>query len=259
MAFRKKKALGQHFLKDSGTARKIAGELPPFGNSSVLEVGPGLGALTRELLQLDGIDLWLVETDEEAVKELREHFPELEGRIEKKDFLEMDLTDFPELIVTGNFPYSISSPLLVRMAEERDRVRKVVGMFQKEFADRIRALPGSKAYGRISVLVQAFFDAEKLFHLEPGAFSPAPKVRSSVIRLVRNDRKELPCDEAHFFRVVKSAFGQRRKTLRNALKGMIPEEGRSHPLFDQRAESLSVDAFIALTRYFEGKGSSPEG
>ncbi len=256
--FRKKKALGQHFLRDKGVARKVSRALLPIENASVLEIGPGLGALTQELLGIEEIDLHLVETDEEAVHELHERYPELKGRTFLSDFLEMDLRPFPELIITGNFPYSISSPLLVRLTEERDRVRKLVGMFQKEFADRMRAEPGTREGGRISILVQTFFHVEKLFHVEPNSFSPPPKVRSSVIRLERNERGELPCDEHHYFRVVKAAFGQRRKTLRNALKGMIPPNGKEHPIFGKRAEALSVEDFIVLTCYLEGRGELPD-
>ncbi len=257
MAFQKKRSLGQHFLKDRGIARRIAKELLPIEEAQVLEIGPGLGALSKELFE-EGIEAWMVETDQEAVKKLQELFPAQKERILQEDFLKLDLKSFSGLIVTGNFPYSISSPLLVRMVEERDRVRKLVGMFQKEFADRIHAEPGTKNYGRISVLVQSFFNAEKLFHVEARSFSPPPRVRSSVIRLVRNEREELPCDEARFFRVVKQAFGQRRKTLRNALKGWIPESSRRSPFFDQRAEALSVEAFIELTRHLEGKRDVPE-
>lgn len=255
--FRKKKALGQHFLKDRSIAARIASALPPLGDAQVLEIGPGLGALTRELLELEGIDLYMVETDEEAVEELQKNFPDQKERILEQDFLDCDLSGFSDIIITGNFPYSISSPLLVRVSEERDKVRKLVGMFQKEFADRVRAGPGSKVYGRISVLVGTFYDARKLFHVEPGSFSPPPKVRSSVIELIRNERASLPCDEANYFRVVKEAFGQRRKTLRNALKSRIPEEDRQHPFLSKRAEELSIEAFIELTRYLEGQRELP--
>jgi 16S rRNA (adenine1518-N6/adenine1519-N6)-dimethyltransferase len=255
--FRKKKALGQHFLKDRSIAARIASALPPLGDAQVLEIGPGLGALTRELLELEGIDLYMVETDEEAVEELQRTFPDLKERILEEDFLDSDLSGFSDIIITGNFPYSISSPLLVRVSEEREKVRKLVGMFQKEFADRVRAGPGSKVYGRISVLVGTFFDARKLFHVEPGSFSPPPKVRSSVIELVRNERSSLPCEETLYFQVVKEAFGQRRKTLRNALKSRIPEEDRKHPFLSKRAEELSIEAFIELTRYLEGERELP--
>lgn len=257
-AFRKKKALGQHFLKDRGIAQRIASALPPVDNAKVLEIGPGLGALSEKLLQLEGIDLLTVETDEEAVTELKRKLPELDGRVIQADFLELDLSPYPELIITGNFPYSISSPLLVKLAEERDRVRKLVGMFQKEFADRIRAEPGNKAYGRISVLVQTFFDAEKCFHVEPRSFAPPPKVRSSVVKLVRNEREALPCDQSLYFRIVKQAFGQRRKTLRNALKDLLSEEARKAELFGKRAEELSIEQFIGVTKFLEGKGELPE-
>ena len=258
-AFQKKKALGQHFLKDHGIASRIASSLPPLGDAQVIEVGPGLGALTQELLKLDGIDLFMVETDEEAVRDLQKEFPDQRERILRQDFLDTDLSAFSDLIITGNFPYSISSPLLVRVSEERDKVRKLVGMFQKEFADRVRAGPGSKAYGRISVLVRTFYEARKLFHVEPGSFSPPPKVRSSVIELVRNERRSLPCDEANYFQVVKEAFGQRRKTLRNALKARIPEEDRQEAFLAKRAEELSIEAFIELTRYLEGQRELPSG
>lgn len=258
-AFHKKKALGQHFLKDQGIARKIAAALLPLGGAQVLEIGAGTGALTEELLRLEGIDPYMVETDEEAVDELIRSFPEQKERILKEDVLSTDLSPFSDLIMTGNFPYSISSPLLVRSVEERHRIRKVVGMFQKEVADRIRAEPGSKAYGRLSVLVQSFYDVERLFIVEPGSFSPPPKVRSAVVRMTRNDRQEFPCDEALFFKVVKEAFSQRRKTLRNALRSRLPENAREAPFLNKRAEELSVGSFIELTLYLEGKKGLPSG
>lgn len=253
--FRKKKALGQHFLTNDGIAQKIADSLPTIENASILEVGPGLGALTRHLLGLEGVELRVVELDEEAIAELKKAHPELGDRVIQSDFLDLDLERLPEgpLILTGNFPYSISSPILVRMAEERDRIGAMVGMFQKEFADRVRAEPGSRTYGRISVLLQTFFDVELLFHVEPGSFSPPPKVRSSVIRAVRNERKALPCDEDFYFEVVKQAFGQRRKTLRNALKGIAGGKELSDPLFDRRAEELGVEEFIRIASFLEEK------
>ncbi|MFB6257168.1 MAG: 16S rRNA (adenine(1518)-N(6)/adenine(1519)-N(6))-dimethyltransferase RsmA [Flavobacteriales bacterium] len=257
-AFRKKKELGQHFLRDRGIAQKIAAEIAPLEHAQLLEIGPGLGALTRALQPHAGTSLYLVESDEDAVRELRESFPELKEHLIHKDFLELDLEPFSELIITGNFPYSISSPLLVRITEERDRIRELVGMFQKEFADRIRAEPGSKAYGRISVMVQAFYDTSLCFHVEPGSFSPPPKVRSSVVRLKRKKRTILPCDERRFFQVVKQAFGKRRKTLRNALKELIPEDDRKASFFGKRAEELSIETFIQLTLYMEGKGELPK-
>lgn len=256
--FQKKKVLGQHFLKDPRISSLIASELPPLNDATVLEIGAGLGALSEKLLQLEEIDLRAVETDKEAVEELQKSLPEVKDRIIQADFLQLDLNPYPELIITGNFPYSISSPLLVRVAEERDRVRKLVGMFQKEFADRIRAEPGSKAYGRISVLVQTFYDADKCFHVEPGSFSPPPKVRSSVVKLIRNERNTLPCDQAFYFRIVKQAFGQRRKTLRNALKDLLNDEARKRPFFGKRAEELSIEEFIGLAIYLEGRGELPE-
>lgn len=243
-----KKHLGQHFLKEDSIAHRIAMSLTGHGGyAHVLEVGPGTGALTRHLLAREAFATTCYEVDAESVPYLREHFPGIDVR--EEDFLRIDpraVTEGP-FAVAGNFPYNISTQIVFKVLEHRNRCTELVGMFQKEVADRIRAPHGSKTYGITSVLAQAWYGIELLFHVEPGSFIPPPKVRSSVIRMKRNDVQRLPCDEALFFRVVKTAFNQRRKTLRNALKP-LPECERGVPAAyaDRRAEQLSVQEFIAL-------------
>lgn len=247
---RPKKHLGQHFLKEDSIAQRIADGLTGHGGyRSVIEVGPGTGALTRHLAQRTDIDLTCVEMDRESVAHLHNAFPAL--RVIDGDFLALDLsrTITPPFAVIGNFPYNISTQIVFKVLEYRSGCTELVGMFQKEVADRIRATHGSKVYGITSVLVQAFYTVELLFHVEPGSFTPPPKVRSSVIRMKRNATAALPCDERLFFQVVKTAFNQRRKTLGNALKasGFFPE-GVPPEFTAKRAEQLSVANFIALTQ-----------
>jgi len=258
MEVRAKKALGQHFLTDQRVARAIVDALEIPGQARndypVLEIGPGMGVLTQYLLERPEIDLRLVELDGESVEYLLTHFQGMQGRLWQADYLKLDVHRlFPgEYCIIGNFPYNISSQIFFKILDDKDRVPQVVCMIQKEVAERIAEKPGSKTYGILSVLLQAWYDIEYLFTVGPGAFAPPPKVQSAVIRLRRNSRTDLGCDEALFKKVVKTAFGQRRKTLRNALKVMMPEGfDASDPVFDLRAEKLSVEDFVALTRLFQ--------
>ncbi len=251
MEVRAKKSLGQHFLTDQGIARSIVDALSGSGVRDVLEIGPGMGVLTRYLLQREDIDLRPVEIDTESVDYLLGHFPELEGKLYMADYLKLDIRQIfgGEYRVIGNFPYNISSQIFFKILDDKDRVPEVVCMIQKEVAERIAEQPGSKTYGILSVLLQAWYDIEYLFTVGSGAFCPPPKVQSAVIRLTRNSRTALGCDDRLFRQVVKTAFNQRRKTLRNALKPILPEGfDSSAELFDLRAERLSVEDFIALTR-----------
>ena len=233
MEVRAKKALGQHFLTDQRIARTIVDSLSAGSVRDVLEIGPGMGVLTKYLLEREDIDLKLVELDEEAAAYLLTHFPGMQGRLHLADYLKLDMHE---------------------ILDDRDRIPEVVCMIQKEVADRIAEKPGSRTYGILSVLLQAWYDIEYICSVEPGAFAPPPKVRSAVIRLRRNSRTELPCDEKLFRQTVKTAFNQRRKTLRNALKPMLPEGfDSSDPIFDLRAERLSVEDFIALTGMISGR------
>lgn len=249
---RPKKRLGQHFLTDQRIAQKIAQALTGWKEyTQVLEVGPGMGVLTRYLLEDERFELHAVELDEESVDYLNDHFPSLEGRIYYEDFLKKDLsTLFREpFALIGNFPYNISSQIFFKVLEHRQQIPEVVGMIQKEVAQRIAEGPGNKTYGILSVLLQAYYQVEYLFTVPPGVFNPPPKVHSAVVRLRRNDTKRLDCDEKWFFRIVKQGFQNRRKTLRNALKVMnMTEEVRSLPLLDKRAEQLSVADFVFLTQ-----------
>jgi 16S rRNA (adenine1518-N6/adenine1519-N6)-dimethyltransferase len=248
-----KKHLGQHFLKEDGIAQRIADGLTGHGGyTTVIEVGPGTGALTKHLLARKAFTTTCFEVDRESVHYLRAQYPGIDVR--EEDFLRMDPDGVTEgrFAVAGNFPYNISTQIVFKVLEHRDRCTELVGMFQKEVADRIRAPHGSKTYGITSVLAQAYYDVELLFHVEPGSFIPPPKVRSSVIRMKRNRVERLPCDESLFFRVVKTAFNQRRKTLRNALKPLPELTGAPPAEFaGRRAEQLSVADFIALTRAIE--------
>lgn len=257
---RPKKSLGQHFLKDKNIAAKIAGSLragQPGYPTEVIEVGPGTGVLTEFLVQKEGIRLWLVEVDARMVEHLREHFPELGKRIVHDDFLKVDIHNLirgnEQVSVIGNFPYHISSPILFRVLAQRARIREMVGMFQKEVAERVAAKPRTKAYGIPSVLVQAFYDVKVLFSVSGHVFYPPPKVNSAVIRLERKKNESLGCDEALFTRVVKEAFGKRRKVLRNALKprlGGVTVERED--LLSRRAEELTVEDFVYLTNALSG-------
>lgn len=246
---RAKKHLGQHFLKDTPTAAAIAGALTGHGQyPKVLEIGPGMGVLTRFLLEDERFETWVIEIDTESVDYLNQHYPSLKGRILEGDFLRWRPEEMgsPYAII-GNFPYNISSQIFFRVLEIRDDVPEVVCMLQKEVAQRIASPPGNKDYGILSVFLQAYYDIEYLFTVAPGLFSPPPKVQSGVIRLKRNSVKTLNCDEKLFFTIVKTAFNQRRKMLRNALKPIgweIPE----NEYLEKRAEQLSVSDFVELTR-----------
>lgn len=257
MEVRAKKALGQHFLTDQNVARTIVSSLSEGSDTvphAVLEIGPGMGVLTQYLLQREDIDLMMVEIDTESVEYLLTHFPGMQGRLIEADYLKLNIHKFfsgPYRII-GNFPYNISSQIFFKILEDKDMVPEVVCMIQKEVADRIAEKPGSKTYGILSVLLQAWYDIDYIISVGSGAFAPPPKVQSAVIRLRRNGRESLGCDEKLFKTVVKTAFNQRRKTLRNALKPLMGEGfDASDPVFDLRAERLSVEDFVALTRRFE--------
>lgn len=250
MQVRAKKALGQHFLTDQSIARTIVGALGTGGPRDVLEIGPGMGVLTQYLLQREDIDLKMVELDTESVEYLLTNFAGIEGRIYEADYLRLDIHRlFPgEYRVIGNFPYNISSQIFFKILDDKDLVPEVVCMIQKEVADRIAEKPGSKTYGILSVLLQAWYDIDYIVSVGSGAFNPPPKVQSAVIRLRRNSRTRLGCDEKLFKNVVKTAFNQRRKTLRNALKPLLPEGfDTSDSVFDLRAERLGVEDFVRLT------------
>ena len=250
MEVRAKKALGQHFLTDQGIAMTIVDSLEAGGVRNVLEIGPGMGVLTQYLLKRDDIDLKLVELDGESVEYLLTHFPGMQGKLYEMDYLKLDVhLLFPgEYRVIGNFPYNISSQIFFKILEDKDRVTEVVCMIQKEVADRIAEKPGTKTYGILSVLLQAWYDIDYIISVGSGAFCPPPKVQSAVIRLRRNGRSSLGCDERLFKMVVKTAVNQRRKTLRNALKPLITDAVDTNtPVFDLRAERLSVEDFVALT------------
>ena len=296
MEVRAKKALGQHFLTDQRIAQAIVNALsldwsetmpasagrpapglsekvgkgfmaaggPGESYSPILEVGPGMGVLTQYLLQREDIDLKLVEIDGESVDYLLTHFAGMQGRLLQADFLNLRLEKiFPErFAVIGNFPYNISSQIFFKILDYRERIPEVVCMIQKEVAERIAEGPGSKTYGILSVLLQAWYDIEYLFSVGSGCFAPPPKVESAVIRLTRNGRTDLGCDESLFKAIVKTAFGQRRKMMRNPLKPLIAakaaREGWSDeeraaftasPVFERRPETLSVEDFIALTNF----------
>lgn len=255
MEVRAKKALGQHFLTDQSIARSIVDALTQDAERNVLEIGPGMGVLTQYLLQREDIDLKMVELDGESVDYLLTHFKNLPGKIYQADYLRLDIHRLfsGTYRVIGNFPYNISSQIFFKILDDKDRIPEVVCMIQKEVADRIAEGPGSKTYGILSVLLQAWYDIDYILSVGPGAFAPPPKVKSAVIRLRRNERTELGVDESLFKRVVKMSFNQRRKTLRNALKPLIVEKGidASDEVFDLRAERLGVEDFIDLTRRFQ--------
>ncbi len=248
---RAKKHLGQHFLTDKNIATKIVDALRPQGSyTKVLEVGPGMGILSDILLQRTEYDTHLLDIDTESYLFLQKKYPQLGQRLINADFLEVDLSaifDGPFAII-GNFPYNISSQILFKVLDNRQQVPEVVGMFQKEVAERCNAKAGSKEYGILSVFLQAYYKVEYLFTVKAGVFNPPPKVLSAVIRLTRNDTKELDCDEKLFWQVVKAGFNQRRKTLRNALSSLINKEAMANePALDLRAERLTVADFVALT------------
>lgn len=251
---RAKKHLGQHFLTDEGIAEKIADSLTYKGYDDVLEIGPGMGVLTKYLLKKE-VTTHVIEIDTESVEYLKTNYLNLADRIIEKDFLKYDLKavfqDRPFAVI-GNFPYNISSQILFKTLEMRDQVPEFSGMFQKEVALRICSKEGSKVYGILSVLTQAFYDAFYLFTVPPSVFNPPPKVDSGVLLLKRKENYQLPCDEKLLFRIVKTGFQQRRKTLRNSLKSFdLSDNIKSNPIFDQRPEQLSVAQFISLTQLLE--------
>ncbi len=249
---RAKKALGQHFLTDLSIAERIAGTVSDYRGLPVLEVGPGMGVLTQFLLA-QGHDLKVVELDGESVHYLQAAFPQLEGRIVAADFLRLDLDQVMgpgQWVVIGNYPYNISSQIFFKVLDYKDRVACCSGMLQREVAQRIAAGPGSKTYGILSVLLQAWYDIEYLFTVDENVFNPPPKVKSGVVKLVRNGVKQLDCDERLFKTVVKTSFGMRRKTLRNSLKSLFPSGSPelAASIFDRRPEQLGVAQFVELTR-----------
>lgn len=248
MEVRAKKSLGQHFLKDENIARQIADSLTGL-TSHVLEIGPGMGVLTKYLYNKPELDFHAIEIDRESVAYLHNHYPSL--NVVEGDFLDLDLStlfDQPFAVI-GNFPYNISSQILFKVFDNRNRIPEVVGMFQKEVAERVAAKPGSKTYGILSVLLSAFYDIEYLFTVHEYVFNPPPKVKSAVIRLRCNGVNTLECDENLFVRVVKIGFNQRRKTLRNALRQLnMPLDAVPERFLSLRAEQLSVDDFITLTK-----------
>lgn len=283
MEVRAKKSLGQHFLTDLSIAQRIADSLTApvtpgdstrdtgsstssgkdgAGQTDVLEVGPGMGVLTQFLLQRPELNLKMVEIDRESVDYLLVHFPQVNGSLIEADFLKLRLETFfkGQFCIIGNFPYNISSQIFFKILDYKESVPQVVCMIQKEVAERIAEKPGSKTYGILSVLLQAWYDIEYLFTVGEGAFNPPPKVKSAVIRLVRNSRKELGCDESLFKAVVKTSFNQRRKTMRNSLRPIVSAKASregwneeqvsaflSQPVFDLRPERLGVEDFISLT------------
>ncbi len=252
-----KKHLGQHFLKDESIAQAIADTLSLVGYDTVLEIGPGMGVLTKYLLQKE-VETFVIEIDTESVAYLNENYPKLQDKIISKDFLKYNLNDTfqgKSLAIIGNFPYNISTQIVFRVLEYRSQIPEFAGMFQKEVAERICEKKGTKAYGILSVLVQAFYDADYLFTVDEHVFNPPPKVKSGVLRLRRKENFDLPCSEKLFFTVVKTAFQQRRKTLRNSLKSLnLPDSLREDIIFNLRPEQLSVADFIALTQKIEANG-----
>lgn len=251
MMVRPKKHLGQHFLTDPAIAARIVELLPLKSEMTVMEVGPGTGILTGILLEKIPGSLVAVEIDTESASYLARKYPTLADRLIRDDFLKLDEAYFrvPELHIIGNFPYNISSQIFFKILGQRNHVRSVVCMIQKEVADRIIAPPGSRTYGILSVLLQAFYKAEHGFNVKPGSFHPPPKVSSSVIKLTRNETQKLDCNEDLFFRVVKTTFQQRRKMIRNSIKTILLTLGDESPLLSKRPEQLGVAEFVSLTNF----------
>lgn len=252
-----KKHLGQHFLKDESIAQKIADTLNLEGYDEILEIGPGMGVLTKYLLEKP-VNTYVIEIDSESVVYLDENFPKLKGRIISQDFLKYNINevfDGKQFAIIGNFPYNISTQIVFKALEYRDQIPEFAGMFQKEVAERICEKKGSKAYGILSVLAQAFYEAEYLFTVDENVFIPPPKVKSGVLRLRRKENYSLPCSEKLFFSVVKTAFQQRRKTLRNSLKTLnLSDNLREDAIFDLRPEQLSVEQFVSITQKIAADG-----
>jgi 16S rRNA (adenine1518-N6/adenine1519-N6)-dimethyltransferase len=250
MIIRPKKSIGQHFLRDLGIAQRIAGTLSAYQGLPVLEVGPGRGVLTRCLLD-DGHDLSVVEIDKASVLYLEQNFPALNGRIFEEDFLQMKLGNVydSKCCIIGNYPYYISSQIFFKVLDYREKVICCSGMIQKEVAERLAAPPGSRSFSILSALIQPWYDVEYLFTVGEEVFDPPPKVKSAVIRMTRNRRTDLGCDESLYKRVVKTSFNQRRKTLRNSMKPLLDKNCPCYvlPVFDKRPEQLTIEQFIELT------------
>lgn len=253
MKVKPKKHLGQHFLIDMSVSKRISDSILPDMAKSTLEIGPGTGVLTQFLLQRDDFELTAIELDTESVNYMSINYPKLAPRLIFGDFLVSNISEmFPDKVnVVGNFPYNISSQIYFKILEYKDFVPQSVGMIQKEVAVRLAKPPGSKEYGILSVFLQAFYDIEYLFTVDEHVFNPPPKVKSGVIRLIRNERKALCCDEKLFYRVVKATFNQRRKTIRNSLKAAFPTLENTHEFFSLRPERLSVEQFEELTLFVE--------
>jgi 16S rRNA (adenine1518-N6/adenine1519-N6)-dimethyltransferase len=251
---RPKKQLGQHFLKDLGVAQDIADTVDACPGIPILEVGPGMGVLTQYLLE-KGREVKVVELDGESVDYLRMHFPALDGRILAEDFLKLRLEEVFDgpFVLTGNYPYNISSQIFFKMLDYKDRIPCCTGMIQKEVAERIAAGPGSKTYGILSVLIQAWYSVEYLFTVHEHVFNPPPKVKSAVIRTTRNEVTSLGCNEVLFKQIVKTTFNQRRKQLRNSIQTILPKDNplSTDPIFNKRPEQLSVAEFVELTNRVE--------
>lgn len=242
-----KKSLGQHFLRDENICRKIVEALEAYPFRRLLEVGPGGGALTKHLLQLQDVDFKAVELDQEKVNYLLREYPSLDGKLIEGSILDIPQPFTEPFTLVGNFPYNISTQILFRVLEWREQLEAMVGMFQKEVAQRVAAPSGNKTYGVLSVLVQAFFTVEYLFDVHENCFNPPPKVKSGVIRLLPRTNMPDMRSEKDFFLLVKTAFNQRRKTLRNAVRGLFEPSVLEDAIFQQRAEQLTVDQFAALT------------
>ncbi|TDG37973.1 16S rRNA (adenine(1518)-N(6)/adenine(1519)-N(6))-dimethyltransferase RsmA [Pedobacter changchengzhani] len=248
-----KKHLGQHFLTDKGIAKRIVDALISTDKySQVLEVGPGMGILSDFLLQQENFETFMIDIDTESYHFLNDKYPQVGNRLINGDFLKMDFDAFfpDKFAIIGNFPYNISSQILFKILDNRNKVVEMVGMFQKEVAQRCASPSGTKDYGILSVFLQAYYKIEYLFTVKPGTFNPPPKVNSAIIRLTRNEVEALDCDEKLFWRVVKAGFNQRRKTLRNAVSAVMPKDKMDdHIYFEKRAEQLSVEDFVALTQH----------
>jgi 16S rRNA (adenine1518-N6/adenine1519-N6)-dimethyltransferase len=264
MIVRAKKNLGQHFLKDKDIAHRIVESLQADKVNKVLEIGPGMGVLTQFLLQNKSYETTVVEIDRESVEYINQHFPELKERVISDDFLRLNLHDYftEPFAIIGNFPYNISSQIFFKVLEYRNQIPEVVGMLQKEVAERLAAPPGSKTYGILSVFLQAYYNIEYLFTVDQDQFIPPPKVKGGVIRITRNQKEHLNCDEKLFKSIVKMAFNQRRKTMRNSLKTMITsEELKVNPIFDKRPEQMGVAEFELIVRMIgeqSGNNEQPE-
>ena len=242
-----KKSLGQHFLKDENICSKIISSIQECSFSNLIEIGPGAGALTKYLLQIHGIDFKAVEIDEEKIDYLQSVFPDIHEKLIHGNFLEIEIPFEDKFAVVGNFPYNISTEILFKLIEWKASIECVVAMFQKEVAQRIAAKEGSRIYGITSVLTQAFFGVEYLFEVNENSFQPPPKVKSAVIRMKPRNEGLSVASEKYFFQLVRTAFNQRRKTLRNAVKSLFAAETLQEEIFDKRAEQLKVEDFAALS------------